>query len=83
MYVLNNQSRRNVRIHLSTKNDDGKAYDENTFQHIADGVWERGHALQCVCSNLNEKGFFSSQHRIDEWKDVELLSQITQVQSTC
>jgi len=42
-------------IYLSTENDDRKANDEDTLQHIADGVWEGGHPLQCVCSNLDEQ----------------------------
>ena len=65
-------------IYLSTENDDRKANDEDTLQHIADGVWEGGHPLQCVCSNLDEQ-VFSSQHRIYEWKDDKLSSQLYKV----
>jgi hypothetical protein len=38
-------------------------------------MWERGHPLQCVCSNLDEH-VSSSQCRIDEWKDDKIIVKI-------
>lgn len=39
---------------LLTKNNDGESNDENPFQHIANGMRQRGHSLQSVCSNLHD-----------------------------